>query len=1252
VNSNKNRQYLLAGLTAVLASGAILSTTAAPVNIPDFSFENTSVADGATTGAPNVGTNWTAAGNGGVFLRNPQDDRFAGSSETTVPPGNLPAPGNGTNCVIVNINGNTGYVWQNIGGLQANTIYTLTVAAGLDLIDSGGGGVIALVNGVNPFGTILASAPVDTTTNTPGTFSDVTLTFTTGQIVSGPLTILLRGDSGTQIIFDNVRLDATPAPNSPAALAITATPTNFVYVGTVVTLKEDPAGASPFSYQWQTDSGSGGVTFTAIPGATTSSYAVNTSGFSPGSPKEYRVVVTNTFGVSTSAPVAVTAITGAPVVKSDVLPVTGSDIVGSSVTFTASFEGSLPIHYQWQHDGVDILGANSATLTLNNLQFSDTGSYQLVATNSIGTTVSSARSFTVNPAPDPVDGVVISVATQTGNGGSTSFTPTWTVSTNSLVAGVAPSSVGTGNFSADSSGVVAVLTDGKYGQLNPAGNGSTDFVTCGVNNQGGGFVTYTLPVSATGYDITNIVVYGGWSDGGRDQQKYIVYYSTVASPTTFNPIADVDFNPTLPGTVQSSTRITLTDTNGALAKNVAAIKFDFNILAPPTVENGYAGYSEIGIAGFPSAPAPVIATNTTPTSAIDVEGSSVTFLAAFNSASPVTYQWRKDTGGGPVPIPGANGQTLTLMNLQLSDTASYSLLASNASGVTVSTPSALTVTSAPGPDGNGVIASPATQTGIAPFRTTWNVVPGSLIAGALPSSIGSGNFNNEGGGGVPRLTDGSFGSTGNGQPNVSLATGGPGAGNSVTYNLLGSASGYDVTNITTFSGWSDKGRDGQSYNVFYSTAADPNNFIQLTSIYYNPSGANIPTADRVTLTPSSGVLAANVVKVRIDFLNAENGWSGYAEIGLYGSPSAAVNAAPFLAEDIIPATGSDVVGSSVTFKATINGSSPISYQWRKDTGSGPIDIPGATGATLTLNNLQLSDSATPGYSLQASNQFGLVTSSAASFTVNPVPAPVNGVIAAPANQTGAGGTVFKPTWTVPSGSLIAGAMPSTLGSGNFAQEGALGVSALTDGVVGASGGGALSFATCGTGAGTAVNYALAGAASGSSLTKIVTYAGWGDSGRDGQGYTIYYSTVANPTTYIQLATTSYNPSIAGGVPSADRITLVSASGGALAQNVANVRFEFLNVENGWSGYSEIELFGTPAPPAIGSTTFSGGKLILTGSGGTPGGSYSWLTSTDITAPLANWTTNSTGLFNGSGAFSNAIPVNTTEAVRFFRLKTP
>jgi hypothetical protein len=46
------------------------------------------------------------------------------------------------------------------------------------------------------------------------------------------------------------------------------------------------------------------------------------------------------------------------------------------------------------------------------------------------------------------------------------------------------------------------------------------------------------------------------------------------------------------------------------------------------------------------------------------------------------------------------------------------------------------------------------------------------------------------------------------------------------------------------------------------------------------------------------------------------------------------------------------------------------------------------------------------------------------------------------------------------------------------------------------------------------------------------------------------------------------------------------------------------------------------------------------------------TTDDAAAPLANWTTNLTGVFDVSGAFSNAIPINTSEPARFFRMKTP
>jgi hypothetical protein len=75
------------------------------------------------------------------------------------------------------------------------------------------------------------------------------------------------------------------------------------------------------------------------------------------------------------------------------------------------------------------------------------------------------------------------------------------------------------------------------------------------------------------------------------------------------------------------------------------------------------------------------------------------------------------------------------------------------------------------------------------------------------------------------------------------------------------------------------------------------------------------------------------------------------------------------------------------------------------------------------------------------------------------------------------------------------------------------------------------------------------------------------------------------------------------------------------------------------------------PPVLGTPKLSGGNLILTGTGGTPNSGYTWLSTTNLSAPII-WTTNSTGTLDGTGAFSNAIPINATQMASFFRLRLP
>jgi hypothetical protein len=113
---------------------------------------------------------------------------------------------------------------------------------------------------------------------------------------------------------------------------------------------------------------------------------------------------------------------------------------------------------------------------------------------------------------------------------------------------------------------------------------------------------YSLTNNAPGYDLTNITVYGGWADSGRDEQAYGIYYSTVTAPANFILLGSVSYNPPIGSGVQDATRVTLTSSSGRLATNVAALEFDFTT---PASENGYCGYAAITVFGTSNLP-PVI----------------------------------------------------------------------------------------------------------------------------------------------------------------------------------------------------------------------------------------------------------------------------------------------------------------------------------------------------------------------------------------------------------------------------------------------------------------------------------------------------------------------------------------------------------------------------------------------------------------------------------------------------------------------
>jgi len=308
----------------------------------------------------------------------------------------------------------------------------------------------------------------------------------------------------------------------------------------------------------------------------------------------------------------------APVLMQDAMPATAFNMVGDQVTFTAVFSDSPATTFQWQKitDGAtnDVSGATNMTLTLANLQLTDAAAYRLEAintTNRLAVTYTSARPLRVERVPAAANNIVTITASQTGLSDG-AFTPTWTVVTNdNLIAAQAPVSNG-GDFSKEVSGRnIDSLTAGGSLQITKTAmtvgdsqggfSTSDNYVTCGDGYRAGSSFTYLLTGSKNGYNLTSFTTYGGWVNAGRDQQAYTVYYSTIAAPELFIPLASVNFTPPDPADAPSATRVTLRPAAGVLAKNVALVKFDFT---NPSSKNGYCGYSQIILSGAASATLP------------------------------------------------------------------------------------------------------------------------------------------------------------------------------------------------------------------------------------------------------------------------------------------------------------------------------------------------------------------------------------------------------------------------------------------------------------------------------------------------------------------------------------------------------------------------------------------------------------------------------------------------------------------------
>lgn len=172
----------------------------------------------------------------------------------------------------------------------------------------------------------------------------------------------------------------------------TAPASQSVVAGSPATLTVTASGDAPLAYQWQKD-GTNLVDDGRVLGAGTPSLAMTAAEARDAG--RYRAVVTNAYGVATSAEATLT-ILFPPFLTLPPAPQTVP--AGTNVSFAVSAGGTAPLRYQWRFNQAALPGATNVLLNLTNVQSGHAGDYDVVVTNLYGAITSAWATLTVIPS--------------------------------------------------------------------------------------------------------------------------------------------------------------------------------------------------------------------------------------------------------------------------------------------------------------------------------------------------------------------------------------------------------------------------------------------------------------------------------------------------------------------------------------------------------------------------------------------------------------------------------------------------------------------------------------------------------------------------------------------------------------------------------------------------------------------------------------------------------------------------------------
>jgi alpha-tubulin suppressor-like RCC1 family protein len=114
----------------------------------------------------------------------------------------------------------------------------------------------------------------------------------------------------------------------------------------------------------------------------------------------YTVTISNQLGSIRSQDTYLAVDPSAPVITDQ--PLSQVAALGYPVTFTLTAGGTAPITYQWRFNGSDCRGATAAQFRIASASIANAGSYQVLASNVLGTTLSQPASLALTGAPPTI----------------------------------------------------------------------------------------------------------------------------------------------------------------------------------------------------------------------------------------------------------------------------------------------------------------------------------------------------------------------------------------------------------------------------------------------------------------------------------------------------------------------------------------------------------------------------------------------------------------------------------------------------------------------------------------------------------------------------------------------------------------------------------------------------------------------------------------------------------------------------------